>query len=375
MQFPTISIQKFDEQSMSSKSLDRLNQSWTLEKTTNDSGKTNYKLITSDLKSSSRPKKNRKSVQNHKSIAAYGVPSADAYLNNKAQTLNSSIIKTIKKASKKKENEPTNDAVAIEDEPEQFYDVTIERFAESKGKINKNMIITNNTILEYKDENDLLKKSFIYGHLIKSYSIIKNIYILLSYFGREKLNLTISIWSLNFLPQMELQNLVSIPFKNLAPNVGKFIKNELNSRIVQKGQLFLTVHSESLREGDLMIKYSVLLEQKTDAQQQDEVFFEFPDFFNTFQSRERFAQEGAIVADIPQISNNASVFGDFIVKTQDDIPIFGKKKKKQDDVSVSSTYAKQSKMAALSSYPEIQDDVSEKDNTDINNILNILRNQ
>jgi hypothetical protein len=349
-----------------------LNQSWTLEKTTNDSGKTNYKLITSDSKSSSRHgKKPKKSVQNHKSIAAYGVPSADAYLNNKAQTLNSSIIKSIKKTAIKKEpHDPTN----VDSLEDQSYHLNIERFAESRGQIFQHGIISNDTILPYQDENDLLKKSFIYGHLIKENSIINNIHILLSYFGKEKINLTLSIWSLNFVPQMELVKITSIPFNNLSPNIGKFIKKELNSKMIQKGQLFLTIDSDSKYSGDLVIKYSIHLEQ-VNAQNHNDVSFEFPDFFH-LNHKEVIIQNPIPIPEITPIQNNASIFGDFIVKkTEDDIPIFGKKKNRTDDASTNSTYARQSKSAALNTIPEVLDDVSERDNTDINNILNILRNQ
>jgi hypothetical protein len=89
------------------------------------------------------------------------------------------------------------------------------------------------------------------------------------------------------------------------------------------------------------------------------------------------------VQDLPKLSNT-SIFGDFIKKTENNIPIFGKKKivpETEEDGSQfsfmnSNTYAAQARSAA-GIIPEVNEDVefTEKDDNDINNILHLLRNQ
>jgi hypothetical protein len=144
----------------------------------------------------------------------------------------------------------------------------------------------------------------------------------------------------------------------------------------------------------------------------EDVNFEFPDFFSTSYpvsyrgykvKQEILGEEQEIlggedqeeslmeeeplppvqVPDLPKLSNT-SIFGDFIKKTENNIPIFGKKKvvpETEEDGSQfsfmnSNTYAAQARSAA-GIIPEVNEDVefTEKDDNDINNILHLLRNQ
>lgn len=425
MNFSSINIQKSDDRSASSKSLDAINNSWKLEKVVDERGKTNYKLITSDSKSVSSDSMRARRHQTkhgkkteHKSIGAFGVPGANAYMNNKATTLQSGIIKSIKRIPTHKKSEHKD----FEEETEksvvkmEWVDQTIERFGERSGLLDKNMIIGNDkNLIEYNNANDLLQKSYHHGHLITNNTSIKNLNILLSYFGPKTIPLlTISVWSQILSPNIELINILSIPIHNLQSNKGKLITKEINTDIIPKGQIFITINLQDRQEGYFNIKYNLEVTQVIHSFKNEDVNFEFPDFFSTSypissqsykkdqiyekkvseqedEYEEEDEEESVVeeplppvqVPDVPKLSNT-SIFGDFIKKTENNIPIFGKKKivpETEEDGSQfsfmnSNTYAAQARNAA-GIIPDVNEDVefTEKDENDINNILNLLRNQ
>lgn len=409
---PIHSSHKNDE-SMTSRSMDAMHNSWKLEKVVDERGKSNYKLITENntntdnvVGGSSRKHKNRRSQPTHKPIGAYGVPGANAYMNTKAPTLNSStlnskIIKSIKRI--KKINVPKNNdtsessSKSVKNEVES----TIERSASVEGSITNNMIIGNKgIIIPYGNGNDLLQKSYYHGHLISSNIQFQSINVLLSYFGPKVIPcLTLSIWSQMFSPTIELVNILTIPVQNLEPNRGKLIARDIHADIVSKGQIFVTLNCTEEYIGNLDIKYSLELTQLNESSKESEYDFEFPDFFNNGGFSKVMADDVFSVPVVPVIPTveapkqtitnfaprtNKSIFGDFIKgKNEENIPIFGKKATEadQNDGSISmnqSIYANQAKKAAnLIQEGNEENDVefTEKDDTDINKILNILRNQ
>jgi hypothetical protein len=435
MNFSSINIQKSDDRSVSSRSLDAINNSWKLEKVVDERGKTNYKLITSDSKSVSSDSMRARRHQakhgkktEHKSIGAFGVPGANAYMNNKATTLQSGIIKSIKriptvhKTTKHRDYEDETEKSVMKME---WVDQTIERFGERSGSLDKNMIIGNDkNLIEYNNANDLLQKSYHHGHLITNNTSIKNLNILLSYFGSQPIPLlTISVWSQILSPHIELINILSIPIHNLQSNKGKLITKELNTDIIPKGQIFITLNLQDRQEGYFNIKYNLEVTQVIHSFKNEDVNFEFPDFFSSSypvssrgykvnqeqeseldykikqeilgveeeilggDEEEESVMEEPLppvqVQDLPKLSNT-SIFGDFIKKTENNIPIFGKKKivpETEEDGSQfsfmnSNTYAAQGRSAA-GIIPDVNEEVefTEKDENDINNILHLLRNQ
>lgn len=421
---PIHSSHKNDE-SMSSRSMDNMHNSWKLEKVIDERGKSNYKLITelntnTDAVVGGSSKKNKtKRVQTHKPIAPYGVPGASAYMNTKAQTLNaptlnSNIIKSLKKIKKNRITKAHYDAGSDSSSKSIKTDVefSIERFASVEGKISNNMIIGNKgLIIPYGNGNDLLQKSYSHGHLVSSNIQLQNINVLLSYFGPKTIPcITVSIWSQTFSPAIELVNIITLPIQNLEPNRGKLIIKDIHADIVNRGQVFVTLNCTEEYVGNIDVKYSLEVSSVYEISREAEYDFEFPDFFNNggfpvpvqmpIRVQEPIIQEivqptpeqpvQAVPAQVTKQpinfapKTNKSIFGDFIKgKNEENVPIFGKKTPEMDqnDGSISmnqSIYANQAKKAAnfLQDNNDDNDvDFTEKDDTDINKILNILRNQ
>jgi hypothetical protein len=194
-------------------------------------------------------------------------------------------------------------------------------------------------------------------------------------------------------------NILTIPVQNLEPNRGKLITRDIHADIVSKGQIFVTLNCTEEYIGNLDIKYSLELTQLNESSKESEYDFEFPDFFNNGGFSKVMTDDVFSVPVVPVIPTveapkqtitnfaprtNKSIFGDFIKgKNEENIPIFGKKATEadQNDGSISmnqSIYANQAKKAAnlIQEGNEENDvDFTEKDDTDINKILNILRNQ
>jgi hypothetical protein len=411
--------------------MDNMHNSWKLEKIIDEKGKSNYKLVTENntnketvIGSSSRKHKaKRNAFANHRPIGAYGVPGANAYLNTKATTLhsptlNSNIIKSIKRIKKKpsfqykEEQSETSSKTA-----RTGVEINMERFASINGKIYNNMIIGNNgLIIPYGTGNDLVQKSFQHGHLVTSSIHLENINILISYFGPKVIPcLTVSVWSQVLSPTIELTNIFTIPVQNIQPNHGKVIIREFESDVVTKGQIFLTVNSTEDYDGKIDIKYNLEVTPIYDNRKEAEFEFEFPDFFNNggFGLPTKFitpiVEQQPVVVQAPAPSaapvqaplpvaakvttpiinypkkTNKSIFGDFIKgQNEQNVPIFGKKQEDRDanEGSISlnqSIYANQAiKAAGLlidGGNDDAEIDFTERDDTDINKILNILRNQ
>ena len=426
---PIHSTRKNDDISMSSRSMDNMHNSWKLEKIIDEKGKSNYKLVTENntntetaIGSSSRKHKaKRNTIASHRPIGAYGVPGANAYLNTKATTLhsptlNSNIIKSIKRIKKKpsfqykEEQSETSSKTA-----RTGVEINLERFASINGKIYNNMIIGNNgSIIPYGTGNDLVQKSFQHGHLVTSSIHLENINILISYFGPKVIPcLTVSVWSQVLSPTIELTNIFTIPVQNIQPNHGKVIIRELDSETITKGQIFLTVNSTEDYDGKIDIKYNLEVTPISDNGKEAEFEFEFPDFFNNggFGLPTKFItpiveQQPVVQAQAPAPApvqapvpiaakvttpiinypkkTNKSIFGDFIKgQNQENVPIFGKKSEEKDanEGSISlnqSIYANQAIKAAgliQDGNDDAEIDFTERDDTDINKILNILRNQ
>lgn len=300
--FRPIAIHSADESSRSS--LDMGNQSWKLEKMVDGRGKSNYKLVTSASSSravvdgrgtgggaaSTREKRNRNkrvSQQNAavlKSIGAYGVPGANAYLNTKAPTLNSSVMRTnikkVKNTEAIKTIQDLSDASSksLRNDTERV----LEGYAESYGKLSRNMMIGNNgKFVPYiMDGNDFLQKSFAHGHLVSSNIHLYNMHLLLSYFGTTPIGYcTVSLWSQIFSPALELVNLVTLPIQDIVSTKGRFLSKEIVMDTVPPGQIFVTVNFPEELEGFLSIKYSIEGTQIYENQRERDVPFEFPDFF------------------------------------------------------------------------------------------------
>jgi len=427
---PIHSTRKNDDISMSSRSMDNMHNSWKLEKIIDEKGKSNYKLVTENntntdnaIGSTSRKNKSkRNTIATHRPIGAYGVPGANAYLNTKATTLhsptlNSNIIKSIKRIKKKpsfqykEEQSETSSKTA-----RTGVEINLERFATLNGKIYNNMIIGNNgSIIPYGTGNDLVQKSFQHGHLVTSNIHLENINILISYFGPKVIPcLTVSVWSQVLTPTIELTNIFTIPVQNIQPNHGKVIIRELDSETITKGQIFLTVNSTEDYEGKIDIKYNLEVTPISDNGKEAEFEFEFPDFFNNggFGLPTKLitpivsepvqpvpvqvapAPVQAVLTPVaPKVTpiinypkkTNKSIFGDFIKGQNDEnVPIFGKKAEEIKDTNEGSISMNQSMYAnqAIKAVGLIQDnnddaeiDFTERDDTDINKILNILRNQ
>lgn len=448
-----------EEKSMSSRSsLDMGNQSWKLEKMVDNRGKSNYKLITSggsravvdgrgnaggaaSTRERERRHRTRRQQQQQamplKSIGAYGVPGANAYLNNKAPTLNSSVMRSIIKKAK------ITDAVkAIQDVSEASSKTlrndterVLERYAESHGKLSQNIMIGNNgRFVSYSMEgNDFLQKSFAHGHLVSSNIHLYHMHLLLSYFGSTPIGYcTVSLWSQIFSPALELVNLVTVPVQDIVSTKGRFISKEIVMDTVPPGQIFVTVNFPEELDGFFSVKYSIEGTQIYDNLRERDVPFEFPDFFlhqgaeqilhaitnNTnpfraFAALHNKKEETRAVAPVEPVvptpaptpepvavvstpsrpPNYASaltlptlpknIFGNYIRgKTGENIPIFGKPEvEKQpiekDDCHESSILLNSSThMTKNLSVTHIEEDVdfTEKDENDIHKILSILRN-
>jgi hypothetical protein len=300
--FRPIAIHSADDSSRSS--LDMGNQSWKLEKMVDGKGKSNYKLVTSGSSSravvngrgniggaaSTREKRNRNkraSQQNAavlKSIGAYGVPGANAYLNTKAPTLNSSVMRTnikkVKNIEAIKTIQDLSDASSksLRNDTERV----LEGYAESYGKLSRNMMIGNNgKFVPYiMDGNDFLQKSFAHGHLVSSNIHLYNMHLLLSYFGTTPIAYcTVSLWSQIFSPALELVNLMTIPIQDIVSTKGRFLTKEIVMDTVPPGQIFVTVNFPEEFDGFLSIKYSIEGTQIYENQRERDVPFEFPDFF------------------------------------------------------------------------------------------------
>jgi hypothetical protein len=220
----------------------------------------------------------------------------------------------------------------------------------------------------------------------------------------------VSIWSQTFSPAIELVNIITLPIQNLEPNRGKLIIKDIHADVVNRGQVFVTLNCTEEYVGNIDVKYSLEVSSVYEISREAEYDFEFPDFFNNggfpvpvqmpIRVQEPIIQEivqptpeqpvQIVTAPAPKQpvnfapKTNKSIFGDFIKgKNEENVPIFGKKTPEMDqnDGSISmnqSIYANQAKKAAnfLQDNNDDNDvDFTEKDDTDINKILNILRNQ
>lgn len=425
---------KIDEMSISNRTYD-LSNSWKLEKQVDNKGRSNYKLVTDTLSEikSQRKSQKKKNMYNNSGIGAYGVPGNKSYLLNKTPTLNSSgvltqnttVIKKIKKSpfpaiseNQKQINDLSEESVrSLKNDIEQI----IERVCDTKDIIHKNMIIGNNhQLISYENGNDLLKKSYYHAHLLTNNIYLQNLHILLSYIGNKKIPyMTISIWSQLFSPHLELINVLTIPVKNIESNHGKLIVKEIQTDIIQKGQLFLTVNCPEEYKGYMCIKYNIELIQIFEVNKEMDVLFEFPSFFaeTVLEPKQNPPEEVKVVEpiveiiekepepiinlqtpiiepitvnpkqELPSLDNN--LFGDFITRTnKKKIPIFSETPRKnvsklnQNDTShFSFLQATNAEITndiphqALGDITEEEPDFTEKDENDIHQLLSILRNQ
>lgn len=372
---------KLDDSSFNSKSLDSNNNSWKLEKIIDSRGKANYKLINDSDNSTSLRKKSHKKKIVHKSIGAYGVPSNNAYMNNKATTLTSSIIKSVKRVKK---NEISKNLKDISDEissksVKNDIEYCFENYAESENNlISKNLIVgINNKLISYSNGNDLINKSFFNGHLNTKNIYLHNINLLLSYFGKDDIPyFTLSVWSLVFAPEFKLVNIITFAINNLGNNKGKFINKEINNNIIEKGQIFVSLNFPKEIEGKIAIKYNIEITQIANDNNDLDINFEFPEFFNKSQLIVNQDIKDNQAIEIPKLSKN--LFGNFIKDiNENNIPIFSNKKKNDEtNHSVNSVYAHQIKQIANNIFNENEDiDFTEKDDADVKNLINILKNE
>uniref|UniRef100_A0A6C0K499 Uncharacterized protein n=1 Tax=viral metagenome TaxID=1070528 RepID=A0A6C0K499_9ZZZZ len=483
--FRPIPIHSEDRSASSRSSLDMGNQSWKLEKMLDNRGKSNYKLITSGTSRAvvdgrggggggaastrERERRNRSRKQQQqataplKSIGAYGVPGANAYLNTKAPTLNSSVMRTMIKKVKNAETKAIQDVSDVSSKTlRNDTERVLEGYAEIHGKVSRNMMIGNNgKFVSYNMEgNDFLQKSFANGHLVSSNIHLYNMHLLLSYFGTAPIGYcTVSLWSQIFSPALELVNLVTVPIQDIVSTKGRFLSKEIVMDTVPPGQIFVTVNFPDEIEGFFSLKYSIEGTQIYDHLRERDVPFEFPDFFLNQNNTENVIQamnnhnplrafaalhnkvslpplapeltpapvavpttpapipvaaptapapapapapvavapapptpttNYASALTLPTLSKN--IFGNYIRgKTGDNIPIFGnpivEKPGKgassiRDEDHESSNFFHQSthmakKMSLETSVANGEEDAdfTEKDDTDIKNILSILRNQ
>lgn len=364
---------KNDSQNVSSRSIDP--HSWKLEKNIDERGKSNYKLVSDNRSFSDNIKHrsyHRKHKIQHKTIGAYGVPGSSAYMN---PSMSSGLMRGIRKVKK---NDSLKNIQDISDVSKTFKndaEITIERYAENEDLISKNMLIgNNNKLLNYTNGNDLLHKSFQHSHLLSNDIYLQKINLLISYFGNDKIPyMSISIWSQTFSPSIELINITSIPIQNIEKNFGKLISKEINSEIVTKGQLFLTINCPDEYQGKFNIKYNIEMTQIFTNLKEIDINFEYPT-----------NEEKPVVNEMPSTNKNTfpllSKGGIFKELNTQQKPKKTTNQKKIDEQSASlgqSIYANQAKKAAgmQSSFDQEEVDFTEKDDTDINKILNILRNQ
>ena len=304
--FRPIAIHSEDRSASSRSSLDMGNQSWKLEKMLDGRGKSNYKLITSGTSRAvvdgrgggggggaastrERERRNRSRKQQQqataplKSIGAYGVPGANAYLNTKAPTLNSSVMRTMIKKVKNTEMKAIQDVSDVSSKTlRNDTERVLEGYAEVHGKVSRNMMIGNNgKFVSYNMEgNDFLQKSFANGHLVSSNIHLYNMHLLLSYFGTAPIGYcTVSLWSQIFSPALELVNLVTVPIQDIVSTKGRFLSKEIVMDTVPPGQIFVTVNFPDEIDGFFSLKYSIEGTQIYDHLRERDVPFEFPDFF------------------------------------------------------------------------------------------------
>lgn len=258
-----------------SHSMSNINNSWKIEKFTDYTGKSNYKIKTEKNK----PLK----IINYNSMPAYGVPGAKSYQTKNVPTLNKSIMKsspirTIRK-NRKMTNSPIVHSKSISPELRSnstspvntINNVELNYFLDRNAfktmdSADINYIINQNNFISYQNERELAEKSFIFGHLF-----LKNVNIqfinLNIFYPNFNDYLKISLWSQNLNDIFDIQNIYNFIFRKNDIQKSKFISKEVKLNVSADSQIFFTIHFDSVQiKQEFGIKYSLYYSETNSVQ-------------------------------------------------------------------------------------------------------------
>jgi hypothetical protein len=266
-----------------SKSLSSLNTSWKIEKYTDNYGKLNYKIKTDKVK-------NKTKIINHTSLPAYGVPGSKSYQTKNVPTLNQSIIKnspvikTIKNSKKSSSVSATisqsvpstvssikHSKLTIGD----YYPTERSAYDTIQTVESSNYLVYQGKFLSYKDEKDLIEKSYLASHLfLKNASLHYISFIIHSSVKFDSLRL--SFWTQKINQLSEVVNIYNHIVDNYEIQNQKIIIKNVNLFIPTHSQFFVTCHFESPYNGDFGIKYSLFYNFQNNYEKINELNMDIP---------------------------------------------------------------------------------------------------